>query len=307
MNVVFQLCAVLLGLMVVGCASLEGKITSSMVADLSGFAEQTMAVLGDPDPGFSKEQALKIREYLDPELIPELQRMNDLSGQGEALLDAIVNYSVAIATISAMRISEEQRIAEFAKGLRKLQTEAEILQMTDAQFNQIIAQVEAQSDFLQAIQRAQPVVNAVSRNCQLMLTDYENATDVVALAIDAAIEADFAPLREYQAWLHDARMATLGGLSKASDSAQTRYLERLESLARLDQEIEPWRQEHKARQAELDRLYAEALDEAIGFRVTMLVWARAHHLMADGVVDSADWFDWKDLGKYAFKLGEKAL
>ena len=60
-------------------------------------------------------------------------------------------------------------------------------------------------------------------------------------------------------------------------------------------------------QAELDKLYDAELVKLSKVQLAMILWARAHQKMASGVTNPAEWFDIKDAPALLLKAGTKLL
>jgi hypothetical protein len=58
---------------------------------------------------------------------------------------------------------------------------------------------------------------------------------------------------------------------------------------------------------EADELFDEALESINRYRVSLVVWMRAHQKMASGVVQPAEWFDLNDAPAFLIRAGTRVL
>jgi hypothetical protein len=299
------------------CASLDGKFTATERADLSGFADQTIALMQRSDNGLQEDDTVLVRQYLNP-TDPTVTQSIELANKNERLLAAINQYSVNIASFDLAIASDAERITTYVDYIESFRARIiDEVGLPEGDFSRIVDNIQQQSNFLEAIQAAQPIVNTVGRYGQLLLSDYELALDQIVLNIDTAIEQDFEPSRAHAAYLAKQRDATLVSLGALYDreiaeridlaDEEIALINTLEILKQLDQALEPRHELYKATHRELDQVYVAALDDAMRSRLALLVWVRAHERMASGVVDEADWFSYKDIGVAALNLGTRFI
>ena len=89
------------------------------VANIGAFADQTVALLGQPNYGFTSDETILVQGYYDRSQ-PAAQKLAKLKVRGGDLFDSLGDYSVYIAGLGGQQISEEDRIAQLAAYLEKL-------------------------------------------------------------------------------------------------------------------------------------------------------------------------------------------
>ena len=82
-----------------GCAQLKEKFTSTTVADVSYFSDQTVSMLSQTDFGFNRDETVYTREFYDP-AGPEEQRLIALTDEVEELFDRIIEYSLQLVIVA---------------------------------------------------------------------------------------------------------------------------------------------------------------------------------------------------------------
>ena len=92
-----------------GCISWEGKFYKTKTANVSAFADHTISMLSDTDIAITKNKALYVREYVDPNSKEE-QEYSALINETEILMKGIVKYSVDLVTIVETYKDELERI-----------------------------------------------------------------------------------------------------------------------------------------------------------------------------------------------------
>lgn len=299
------------------CTNLEGKFTETEHADLWTFADQTIALMRGPDLEMREDDMVLTREYINP-LDSSVVRNIEISGQRQQLFDALVQYSINIANFDLTSSSDEERIATFAEYVESFRTRmVENVGLPEKDFSHVMEDIRQQTVFLNAVQAAQPIANTVGRFGQQLIGEYETTIDEIASHMDGAIEQEYASLKSYEASLEEQRneiLISLGALYQREmtnkldlSDEELKLVASLQNIQELYQELSPRRELYFETHLELDQLYADALDDAMRTRLTLLVWTRAHERMASGVVDSADWFSYKDIGVAVLKVGRRYL
>jgi hypothetical protein len=272
------------------------------VANIGAFADQTVALLGQPNYGFTSDETIFVQGYYDRSQ-PAVQKLAKLKVRGGDLFDSLGEYSVYIAGLGGQQISEADRIAQLAAYLEKLKPKfVGATAFPGPEYDAMIAAVAAQETFLNAIRKVQPMVNAAGRGGQLLITDYEKTIYEVARDIDAAIQKDYAVMLAYTDALETRHGNTLLEVVKVADSETPSNREAKELKARLDRMkkifdfIGPRWDLYKLTLQELNELQTKAMSNTGRERVALLLWVRAHQRMANGM-GSSSWFDYGDLIK----------
>jgi hypothetical protein len=325
-----------------GCATVKGKFKSTKEANVGFFADQTIAMLSSADFGLDRQRTIYIREFFD-ENGTEEKRFVELTNAVETALRGVVRYSIAIVTIAETEKTEIDRIKAYVKYLKGIQHDAEKrLKLEPGHYDQILARVEKQDQFISAIQQAQPIINAVGRYIQTLVDEIYDAAEVLEKKLDNRIDDEYAEVIRYQQSHNREKYLVLTGLNDLYDAYQNdesafkrliqsdairnkkliphsvpteeelsqigKYLlKRLEVMHKIWQEIEPDWQLYRKTHRELDENHIKVLEDTNRLRITMIVWLRAHQKMAAGITNPAEWFNVEEAPTELFKLGTKAV
>ena len=289
------------------CGSAVGAKKS---ANIAAFADQTIALMSNPDSGFNIDETLLIRKYLRPE-DPDYAVLLSISQKVLRLLISLTDYSIEIATLASVGKTDAQQVTDYANYLSLLQEEVvEVLAVPDEKFSEVIAQIRKQKNLLDAVRTAQPIINALSRYGQLMLNDYDESISIVAANLDSAIEQNFSVLVEFSDILDRRRSSVLAEIAVLEASVTTNkdyrddLLERVDRVQDIAAIVRPQLELYWDTHRELDAIHLATTHGSAQVRLILLVWSRAHAAMASGKKISTDWVDeYKDLGAAAYKLG----
>lgn len=332
----------LAALLSIGCVSMEGKFTASKSANVSAFADHTISMLSGADFGMTKDKAIYVREYAEFNGEEELQ-YEALLEEAESLFKGIIKYSIALVTITEANPNVADRIEAYAKYLEKIQANAEKkLDLEEGFYDNVLESVRQQEKFLGALQQAQPIMNAVGRYGETLMTDIDEAAKVLARKLDGKIDERYAEVIAYQEALETEKYSVLRALGKLyltykgdpdafdefrkSDAIINKKIipkgkpteeqlqkladhlaKRLEGLQKIWNQIEPDWDVYRASHRELDGLYDEVVADTRKARLFVLLWLRAHQKMASGISSPAAWFDIESAPAQLFQLGAKAV
>ena len=330
------------GAVLMGCAGMNKKFTATKKVNLAPFADYTISMLAEADYGFTKDEVYYTRDYLSGQSELEKEYL-ELTGRVEWVGARILNYSIGLVTLSESGISETEMVAKYLKYIKSF--EEIVVQNTDLSqedFNEILENISKQQKLLPAVNAAQPLVNAGSRYVQLVLTKMNEKAYELGIAVQDEIDAEFAPLLNFQAtlkeqsdaildafvWLHAYEMGDKSALAELRNSPAIRNKQLVSkaSLSKKDivavegylldqlqyrrsiewqlvEELELYYKTHE----ELDKLYDVELVKLSKVHIAMILWARAHQKMASGVTNPAEWFDIKDAPAMLIKAGTKLL
>ena len=299
------------------CTSIEGKFTETTHADLGAFADQTIALMQIQEQGLREEDMVLTRQYLSPSDV-SVVRSGEIIDQYKTILDAINQYSINLASFDLTNMSEAEKISSYVSYVESLRMRSvDVAGTSDANFSRVLDNVKQQTEFLNALQAVQPLVDGINRFGQLLLNEYEMTIDQIHLNVDAAIERDFESLRAYETHLDEERDDILTKLGRLYDreaaqgvdlsGQEAALIASIDNLYQLQSEIETRRKLYKNTHRELDLLYRSALSDSTHSRIPLLVWTRAHERMASGAVEEADWFTYKDIGIAALNVGRRLL
>lgn len=330
-----------------GCASMEGyskKFTKSTKANVAFFADNTIALIGDAEIGLTKDDAIYTREFFKL-TEPEEQMLYGLLAETKRLMSAMVNYSVRIVTIAETAPSEAARVKLYAEFLDTREDYIEKrLSLKDTHYRSVVENVRAQKTFLDALRQAQPIINAYGRYAELLIEEIDTATEALVFKMDTKIDVKYKGVVVYHEGLREEKFRVLEGLKylgqsfrglkgayglmletrtiriqkllpaegKAPTEAQLHaigkhLLDRLDTIDRIEKEINHDWIIYRKTHSELDRKHDELIAQSNRARLIFLAWIRAHAKMASGTVAPAEWFDISDVPAQLLRLSVSAL
>lgn len=323
-----------------GCASMKGKFKGTRVANVGLFADQTIAMLTSADLGLDRQGTILIREFFD-ENGTEEKRFFELSNDVKTVMRVTIKYSIALVTIVETEKTEIDRIKAYVKYTKIVQQDAEKwLKLEPGYYDEILARVGQQDQFIDALEQAQPIINAVGRFTQTLLEELDDAAEALEKKLDNRIDEEYAEVIRYQKSHNREKYLVLRGLSDLDDAYQNdesafksliqsdairskklipqgvpteeelsqlsqHLLNRLEVMHKIWQKIEPDWQLYQKTHRELDENFIKVREDTNRLRITMIVWLRAHKRMAAGIKNPAEWFNVEDAPTELFKLGTK--
>ena len=325
-----------------GCASWEGKFSGTTEADIGIFADQTIATMTDPNLGIPVGKSVYVREYIDRSE-PEEQEFARLAKDLEMRLLSLIKYSVALVDIAETSKTEKEKVEKYADFLKVIQKKSEERhEQEPGYYDDVIEKVRSQEKFHEALQQAQPILNAAGRAYQKLLDELDQSLKTIEAKLDRKIDTRFDTVIKYQKALEEEKYAVLialgriyqtykgepEGFQKLRDSGVIRkksllpkgspteedlsniaehLIKRLEITHKIWQEIEPDWKLYRATHHELDELYVLTKNGLSETRAKIIIWARAHQKMASGKTNPAEWFDVEDAPSQLFRLGSKAI
>ena len=328
--------------MLSGCASWEGKFSGSTDADIGIFADQTIAIITDPDLGLPARESIYVREYIvDSE--PEEKEFYTLVKNLDLKLLRLSKYSVGLVDIAETGKSEAEKVEKYAGFLKEMQHKAEeAAGLQPGHYDNVIATIRSQEKFLEALQQAQPIIYSAGRSYQALLDDIDKAARVLGAKIEIKIDKRFATVIAYQKALEEEKYAILIALGqiyqtrkgkpeafralRGGDTVRKKsllpkgdpteddltaiaehLLKRLDITHKIWQEVEPDWELYRATHRELDAMDVKLKNRLNRTRAIVITWARAHQKMASGKTNPAEWFDLDSAPAQLFQLGTKAL
>lgn len=331
-------------LMVASCShvsSVPDKFSTSMGANVGIFADHTIAMLREAGFGFDKDEAIYIREFFDKDA-PEEQRFDRAGREVQQIFERIIKYSLGLVIIAETSATEEDMVNAYADRMETVSYEMiEKLGLTPYYFKEIVNETRKQKTFFDALQVAQPAVNAFGRYMNQILDELQESTDALAAKMDTEIDQKYDRIIRYQQALEDEKYRVLDSLAllyqtyrgdtgafdqlrklrtvrkqKLMPKGQPTYedlqtiadhlMVRLDTIDRIWKEVEPDWKLYRSAHKELDEKYKEGVSDIARARLVTLVWLRAHQKMAAGVVNPAEWFDIKSLPRTLIQMGAGA-
>ena len=330
-----------------GCASMEGysqKFTKSTKANVAFFADNTIALIGDAEIGLTKDDAIYTREFFKL-TEPEEQTLYGLLAETKRTMSAMVNYSVRIVTIAETTPSQKARVKLYADFLDTTEDWIEKrLRLKDTHYRSVVQNVRAQKTFLDALRQAQPIINAYGRYAELLIERIDTATEALVFKMDTKIDAKYKGVVIYHEGLRKEKFRVLEALKyldRAYRGFQGAYglmldtyairnqkllpaegkfptdtqlqaigkhlLDRLNTIDRIEEEIDNDWITYRKTHSELDRKHDELIAQSNRARLIFLAWIRAHAKMSSGTVAPAEWFDISDVPAQLLRLGTSTL
>ncbi len=309
----------------------EERFKNKEVANISYFADSTITMMGNLDLTVSKEGAQRIRRFIDMDS-PEVQEVVKWNDSLKQDLHDMVAYSVELVNMtSEENITQPELIERYADYLAKYRTRVEESQsMSLSAFERTLEDIREQETFLEAVRAAQPIFNAAVMQSALKVEQLTAVIDTLSGEIDEAIDVEFAGIARAKAHLQQEKTAVTDALAlvyaayrgepqawkslqesdavlhpdlvikdtpeRADLEAMRKYLmDRLDELHAVEETIRPNWEDYLATHKELASFSEDAVLRVQEVRFVALTWLQAHHKMASGVTDPADWFDVRDL------------
>jgi len=287
-------------------------------------AEDMITITGEIQYSLGQRRPVYLRRYLDT---PQLASLEYETERARMLVRGVINYTIQLVTVGdSHRPGSEKAsaLADYLQGVLPAVIEEPdpTLNFTRAQADSILANVRAQTNFLDALGAAQPVVDEVSIASREIFDDTKAAMDAAVTALRQRIEARFLDVRTADEKLERRQIVAVFGLDylpqvrqgvpgaldsllalepsvpalvttrdglNASEiqAIEDRMLTILARTREVREQLEPDIKLYHEHQRELDELENLWHAEIRKARVAVLAWARAHKLMAQGVTDPA--------------------
>ena len=325
-----------------GCATFKEKFQPKTKANVGIFADTTLSMLSQAELAFDKSEAVYVREFFDLAGKEEL-RLIKLNQETNGFIRGIIKYSLELVVITESHDNAADQIKAYAEYISRFNEEAlKRLGFDKERYAKVIEEVRQQTEFMDALRKAQPIINNATRYVNQLLDEKNVAIEELERKLDLAIDQRFADVIQYQAALEKEKYAVLRSLGQIygtfkgdlaafdrliqSGSIRKKGLipkgrptdddliviaehlmQRLKALHLIGTEISPDWETYRATHRELDKLYGQAIERLNRTRLLTLVWLRAHQKMAAGVQSPAEWFNINDLPSEMFKLGTRAI
>ncbi len=311
-------------ILVIGALGGCSAFRSTKRVDIGDVAEDMITVTGEIQYSLGQKRPVYLRGYHDT---PQLASLEDETDRARMLVRGVIDYTIRLATIGDSHRPESEKataMADFLQDLLPAVIEGPdpTLDLTPAQVDTILADVRAQTTFVDALGAAQPVVDEVAIASREIFDDTDAAMDAAVTALRQRIEdrfhdvltadeklgrqqiravfgLDYLPLiREGVPGALDSLLAlepslpapvvTSDGLSASEiQLIEDRMLAILAQTSEVREQLGPDIERYYEHHMELDGLENLWRAEVRKARVTVLAWARAHKLLAQGVTDPA--------------------
>lgn len=277
-------------------------------AAVGQFTDRIIFIMRDPAIGFATDKTLLLRPFLDLN-DPLMQRSIELYEEADHLMVQIEQYSMSIATLSTTGATEADAIDTLVKDLEVFRPIAVRFEADMGDFDQRLQLVAAQKTYISALLAAQPIVSAVGRYGQGLLSDYEDTIAALAQSIHEKLHAEYVGLVKFKDVIDQRRIGFLKAVDteKPNDpKTEKAAIARLNNLSRIMTVTQPYIKRFWATQEELQSVASNVFFNTAKLRLTLLIWVRAHAQLASGVVDGEafDVLEYEDLIKEAAKLSK---
>lgn len=325
-----------------GCSTYETKFKSKKIAHIGYFADSTITILSDLNLSLDSEDTLLVRRFID-ETAPEEQLVAQLTGDLKKLLGDLVHYSIEIVNIAEAEGAETNRVDVYADYIVQFRNGMVEHELTDLHgFDDTIEEVRSQTEFIEALRHAQPLLNATVMAAALEVDDLVEAIADLSMKVDGRVDEEYADIILFRQKLerekfdimtafkiiYDAYRKPEPSLGKLQDSGVIWIPEiipegqptredlknivehlgnRMAALQVVQQGMKPNWDDYLSTQQELDKLADNGIDSVLQVRIILLTWMRAHQKMSSGVTDPAKWFDIGEVSKSLIISAPQAL
>ncbi len=290
--------------------------------DMQPFAENTVTAIGEMRKIEAPPVWIRLRPYFaHPAVLEARATAKPLTD----LVRAVNIYSLQVVSLNEARITERTKVRELVRFLRGASQSALIkpqeageIGLTPERFEEIVKNIDAQEEYMKALQQAEPIVNAVLTRGLELADATDAAISRAANAVEADVQAEYkamlanrqALLRLQERSIQSLALAESIGFGNDTATAELRkatpvlaeYLpagktpspkdqqatvaslsaQALRIKAALEQ-LDPQYQAYRESVLELDTLRARTTENAKLARSVLMLWARSHKNLARGV------------------------
>ena len=288
--------------------------------DVGPFADNTMKLVADVNPGSGPAQILFIRPYLPVPSALELRR--EWTGF-QALLRAVVDYATQVVSIAESNLDEPKKPRELAAYLdgpfrAALTAQGTASRLNGPQLDQLVKTVRGKEDLLGALRAAQPAAEEIlwlaDQRANRIRALQESFGGEVGAKIDdayAKVIANLRALEELQQQAmesytlvarvrlgsqealeavraRDPAVRELLGVAgapsrQALEASEAQLAERLARIEKLRDQIGPEIELYVRTKAELSRVIELSEGYATKGRLAVIAFTRSHRNLAAGL------------------------
>ncbi len=287
-----------------------GALERKKQAAINNYADQMISLFEQPAISFNTDRTLLIKDYLDPK-DPLNMKLEALIADSDVLLSAMENYAVAVSTLSTTGAEDSEIVALLADELERFYKSlpADKLVIVDPPIETRINYVRNQDNYLNALEIAQPVVTAIGRYGQDLLTAYEETVSALSLSIHNEVNAEYEGVVSFKQVIDERRVEFLSRVDTEKPNApdtEKAVIAQLNQLSRIMNVMQPYLDHYWNIQKELNDVTNEIYTNTARLKLIVLVWVRAHAQLAAGESDSEafDVMEYKSLLKEAAQFGK---
>ena len=309
-----------------GCTTYKKKFKNATTANIGFFADSTITMLSDQDMAITREEMLLVRRFLD-ETAPEEQRVKELNDGLRKVIKELVHYSIEIVNIAETDHPDGSKIEVYADYISKFRDGMLEHGIIDSSaFDDTIREVREQTEFLIALRKAQPLLNAAIMEAAIEIDSLIEATDTLSQKIDGRIDEDYEDIIRYRQKIEREKFDILTAFEIIYDAFRDdepsltslresgviwmpeilpegrpertdlenigEHLKaRIDAFAAVQTTLQPDWDDYLSAHRELDRVTDKSIAGAKRARILLLTWVRAHQKMTSGKVDQAEWFN----------------
>ena len=289
--------------------------------DMGPFGENTVAMVGEMQKFNRPAPWVYLKKY---QLHPELQKGLPLMAEMRRLLRGVAFYSMQITSLQESKLSEKRRLQLLVQYLQEvvrpvLPAESDAgVAFSKEDFDGVVKDALSRETFLDGLNAAQPLVNAVQVYGLQLFDRFDDQLVVIGAAIGGEVEKEFAPLKrnivelellqeramEGVTLLYKYRLGEAGALpalrtlyppvaeqlppgkpptARQLDTAELELVAQLQRIRVLKEQLGPEFAIYKESQRELENLRIQAEERARLGRATLVLWARSHKNLGLGV------------------------
>lgn len=325
-----------------GCTSYKKKFHNKTIANIGYFTDNTITMLSDLDLRIKQEDTLLVRRFINLSA-PEEKQLSALNDDLERGLENIVRYSIEIVNIAESDTTEIHKVQLYADYLVTFRESIVATKKVDLDlFKNTIEQVREQTEFIEALRKAQPLLNAAIMAGALQINTLTQTIEILSQKVDTRIEIEYADIIRYRTKLDHEKSALLSAFETLYEAYQNtppdltklrksgvfrnpeilpkerpshkdlqkiaaHLEERMEKLLWMQKAIQPNWNDYLATHQELDKLTDKTIRSAHHTRIILLIWMRTHQNMVAGKMADAEWFDLGETTKQLIKNAPNAI
>jgi hypothetical protein len=325
-----------------GCSSYKKKFKSKRIANIGLFADSTIAMLSDLNLTLSREDTILARHFFDTSA-PEEQLVMEKNMDLKEVLGNVVRYSIEIVNIVEGEGTETNKVEKYALYVTKFRDSMIKHELIDEEmFDKTIEEIAQQTEMINALRLAQPLIDAAIMSAALGVDDLIYAVEDLSKKMDRRIDEEYSDIIRYRKKLEREKFDILTAFEIIYDAYRNdeptlhelkesgviwtpeiipegrptrvdlqnigeHLHSRIVALDTVQEKMRPNWEDYLSTHKEVDRISDNTILSIRQSRIVLLTWARAHQKMVSGTTDSAEWFDIGEVTKSLVKTAPKAV
>lgn len=299
-----------------GCST----FSSSKRIDMGPFSENTMSLLSEVEFGQPQKETIYIRPYLTGEAVVKIRMQ---IGSIQKLFRGIVFYSGQVVAINQSQLSENEKAKQLARYIDEIARPiigkgGSVFTINESQLDTILMDIRKQTNYLDALGAAQPIVDDILRYSNALFEQYKTIESEAVVEVSGKIDSTFGGVRQnfrniellQQRSMHSYTLLyqyKLGAESsldslRTNDHALDRYLgksgtvtlrnldsaeqhlaRRLAQIKEMRDQIMPEMTYFMETKSALDTRVSQLQETLKKARIAITTWARSHRNLAAGI------------------------